>query len=123
MVTVRVVRRRRLPIDWHPVPKRETESTDMVGNIDRLLGREQIELLRAIARSGSFSAAAVTLGVTTSSVSQQVKRLESDAGCMLLKRERHGVSVTPQCTAVLSYARAVAALSDELRHRLGTSGS
>ena len=46
----------------------------MTGNIDRLLGREQIEVILAIVRSGSFSAAAAALGVTTSSISQQVDR-------------------------------------------------
>ncbi len=95
----------------------------MTGNIERLLGREQIELILAISRSGSFSAAALVLGVTPSSVSQQVKRLESDAGCALFKRERRGVSVTLQCEAVISYARAVTALTSELRHYLGATGS
>ena len=44
----------------------------------RRLTLEGIELLDAIARSGSFSAAGVRLGKVTSTVSYAVARLEAD---------------------------------------------
>jgi DNA-binding transcriptional LysR family regulator len=50
--------------------------------------------LRAIGTSGSVTAAAEALGYTPSAVSQQVKRLEKQAGVPLLERVGRGVMLT-----------------------------
>ena len=53
-----------------------------------------LSALRAIGTSGSVTAAADALGFTPSAVSQQVKRLERQAGVPLLERVGRGVMLT-----------------------------
>jgi molybdate transport repressor ModE-like protein len=53
-----------------------------------------LRVLREIAQSGSFSAAARTLGYTQSAVSRQVAALEAIAGRRLFERGRDGVTLT-----------------------------
>ena len=48
-----------------------------------------------VVREGSFSAAARRLGVTQSTVTQHVSKLETLVGSQLLIRSRDGVSLTP----------------------------
>ena len=50
--------------------------------------------LRAVGTSGSVTAAAEALGYTPSAVSQQIKRLERQAGVPLLERVGRGVMLT-----------------------------
>jgi DNA-binding transcriptional LysR family regulator len=50
--------------------------------------------LRAVGTSGSVTAAAESLGFTPSAVSQQIKRLEKQAGVPLLERVGRGVMLT-----------------------------
>jgi DNA-binding transcriptional LysR family regulator len=68
-------------------------------------------VLREVAQSGSFTAAARVLGYTQSAVSRQVAALESVAGRALFERRRDGVVLTPAGARLL--ARAVRVL-DEL---------
>ena len=70
-----------------------------------------LRVLRQVAQSGSFSAAARALGYTQSAVSRQVAALEAVAGRALFERRRDGVVLTPAGTRLL--ARAVRVL-DEL---------
>jgi molybdate transport repressor ModE-like protein len=70
-----------------------------------------LRVLREVAQSGSFSAAARVLGYTQSAVSRQVAALEAIAGRPLFERRRKGVVLTPAGTRLL--ARAVRVL-DEL---------
>jgi DNA-binding transcriptional LysR family regulator len=53
-----------------------------------------LRVLREVAQSGSFSAAARALGYTQSAVSRQVAALEAVAGRRLFDRGRHGVALT-----------------------------
>jgi molybdate transport repressor ModE-like protein len=70
-----------------------------------------LRVLREVAQSGSFSAAARVLGYTQSAVSRQVAALEAIAGRPLCERRRNGVVLTPAGARLL--ARAVRVL-DEL---------
>jgi DNA-binding transcriptional LysR family regulator len=70
-----------------------------------------LRVLREVAQSGSFSAAARVLGYTQSAVSRQVAVLEGVAGRALFDRRRDGVALTPAGARLL--ARAVRVL-DEL---------
>ena len=70
-----------------------------------------LRVLREVAQSGSFSAAARVLGYTQSAVSRQVAGLEAVAGRPLFERRRDGVVLTAAGTRLL--ARAVRVL-DEL---------
>jgi DNA-binding transcriptional LysR family regulator len=58
-------------------------------NVSRLI------VFSTVARSGSFTVAAVELGISKSSVSQQVKLLEAELGASLLHRTTRDVSLTP----------------------------
>jgi molybdate transport repressor ModE-like protein len=53
-----------------------------------------LRVLREVAQSGSFTAAARSLGYTQSAVSRQVAALEAVAGRQLFERARDGVSLT-----------------------------
>ncbi len=70
-----------------------------------------LRVLREVAQSGSFSAAARALGYTQSAVSRQVATLEAVAGRSLFDRRPDGVVLTPAGARLL--ARAARAL-DEL---------
>jgi len=50
----------------------------------------------ACARHGSFTAAAVELGVTLGAVSRQIKALEAELGCPLFLRLHRGVELTSE---------------------------
>lgn len=77
-----------------------------------------LRVLRQIAESGSFTAAAAQLGYTQSAVSRQVAALERSAGTALFERRPYGVRLTPAGLTMLRYARtildAVAAAEHEL---------
>jgi molybdate transport repressor ModE-like protein len=70
-----------------------------------------LRVLREVAQSGSFSAAARGLGYTQSAVSRQMAALEALAGRALFERRSGGVVLTPAGTRLL--ARAIRVL-DEL---------
>jgi DNA-binding transcriptional LysR family regulator len=70
-----------------------------------------LRVLREVAQSGSFTAAARALGYTQSAISRQVAGLEAVAGRALFERRRDGVALTPAGARLL--ARAVRVL-DEL---------
>ena len=56
---------------------------------------QRLETLRQVARSGSFTAAAETLGHTQSAVSQQIAALEQGLGVSLVARRPRRISLTP----------------------------
>lgn len=93
----------------------------MPSNIEKLVDPLVIRLLLTIADTGRFSAAAVMLGVTQSSVSQQVRRVETFVGRPLFRRTRRGVELTADGEAVIIYARAMLGLTADLRERLDRS--
>ncbi|MEU9919744.1 LysR family transcriptional regulator [Streptomyces griseoluteus] len=59
-----------------------------------MLNLERLRTLHAFARHGSVSAAAEALHVTTSAVSQQLGKLEREAGQRLLAKNGRGVRLT-----------------------------
>lgn len=63
-----------------------------------------LRVLREVAQTGSFSAAAASLGYTQSAVSRQVAALESAAGRRLFERGRQGVALNPAGTRLLTSA-------------------
>ena len=60
----------------------------------------------ASVETGSFRAAAESLGYTPSAVSQLVAALEKDLGLRLLVRTKKGVILTPEGKKLLPIARA-----------------
>ncbi|MEP3347929.1 MAG: LysR family transcriptional regulator [Litoreibacter sp.] len=72
----------------------------------------------AVADSGGVTKAAGYLHLTQSAVSMQLKRLEEALDVPLLDRSNRSVSLTAQGEQLLSYARRMLALNDEVYTRL-----
>ena len=72
----------------------------------------------AVADHGGVTRAATTLNLTQSAVSMQIKRLEEVLNITLLDRSARRVSLTASGEQLLSYARRMIALNDEVVGRL-----
>lgn len=59
-----------------------------------MLDTSRLRVLREVAQRGSFTAAADTLGYTTSAISQQIAALEREVGAVLVERGPRGVKLT-----------------------------
>ncbi|MBI1202897.1 MAG: LysR family transcriptional regulator [Rhodopseudomonas sp.] len=82
------------------------------------------DLLRtfvAVVDMRSFTKAAVSLGVTQPAVSAQIKRLQFLIGDDIFDRSTQGVSLTQHGEVVISYARRLLSLNDQIVH-LGGAG-
>lgn len=66
-----------------------------------------LEVLSAIARTGSLSAAGRELGLTQQAISARLKSIESQAGVRLVTRTTHGSSLTPSGSVVAGWANQV----------------
>ncbi|MEE1782827.1 LysR family transcriptional regulator [Streptomyces sp. SP17BM10] len=81
-----------------------------------------LRVLRQIAESGSFTAAAARLGYTQSAVSRQAAALERSAGTTLFERRPDGVRLTPAGLTLLRHAHTVlASLAAAERELTGTA--
>src|SRR5918994_6164046 len=78
----------------------------------------QIRYFSAVARHGSFSAAAKALGMTQPGLTKAVRRLESSVGCPLFVRLPRGVMLTPQGDALLRHAGLLDVQLQDARHEL-----
>lgn len=76
----------------------------------------QIRYFLATAETGKVSAAALTLGVSQSAVTEAIKVLERETGARLFRRYANGVALTSEGNQFLLHARNVtAAVQDALR--------
>ncbi|MGE4481172.1 LysR family transcriptional regulator [Acidocella sp.] len=73
--------------------------------MDALLDPSLLRSFVAVVEAGGFSAAARQLGVSQSTVSQHMARLEAQTGRRLLARDTHSVTTTPDGDAVLPFAK------------------
>ena len=71
-----------------------------------------------IAELGSFTRAAEQLGYSQSTVSFQIKQLESELGCLLFERINHTITLTEKGRELVSYAHGVRSLTDEFKESL-----
>jgi len=78
------------------------------------LSLSQLRALEAVARTGSFSAAAKELGVSQPSVSNQVQAIEARFKTRLVSKMGYTTSPTPALAGLLPRIRAVLALCDDL---------
>lgn len=76
---------------------------------------EQLRQLDAIARTGTFSAAAEALHTSQPSVSRSMRSLERELGCELFTRSRNHVELNEAGELALGHARAI--LAEERRMR------
>jgi LysR family transcriptional regulator (chromosome initiation inhibitor) len=81
----------------------------------------QLAALAAVVSEGTFEAAARTLHVTPSAVSQRVKALETSIGRVLVTRTKP-VQPTPGGEVVLRLARQVSALTADALQEIGAGG-
>lgn len=86
-----------------------------------MLNLERLRVLQAIAVYGSVSGAADVLHVTTSAVSQQIRKLEQETGHKLVKRSGRGIELTFIAQRLASRASAVLALVEETEAELQES--
>jgi DNA-binding transcriptional LysR family regulator len=87
-----------------------------------VLDPRRLLTFRAVARAGSFSAAARELSLTQPAVSQQVAALERELGARLLHRGPGGLTLTDAGAVALEHAEALAdrlALADAQLAELG----
>src|SRR3979411_3335899 len=59
-----------------------------------MLASRRLRVLCEVARHGSFSAAAASLGYTQPAVSRQIATLEAEVGAMLVRRAPPGAGLT-----------------------------
>jgi len=83
---------------------------------------EQLRTFAAVVDAGTFDAAAASLHVTASAVSQRIKAMEQAAGQVLLQRTTP-VQATHAGTIVLKLARQLRQLEQDTAAELGRSGN
>ncbi len=73
--------------------------------MDHLLDPVLLRSFVAVAEAGGFSAAARQLGISQSTISQHLAKLEAQTGRKLLARDTHSVATTPDGDAILPFAK------------------
>ena len=73
-----------------------------------------LEMLLAVARTGSLNAASRQLGITQQAVSARVRSAESRAGVALITRTPRGSALTPEGVVVAEWAARLLAVAGEL---------
>lgn len=80
-----------------------------------------LRTFQQVAERNSFTAAAVALGYSQSTVSFQIKQLEEELGCLLFERINHTLTLTDRGRSTLDYAQSVLHLTDEFKQSMDTS--
>jgi molybdate transport repressor ModE-like protein len=83
-----------------------------------MLDLKRLRVLSEVARQGSFSAAADTLYLSQSAVSQQVATLEKEVGLDLLERTTNGPKLTDAGQVLVTHADAAIARLEEAEHEV-----
>lgn len=86
-----------------------------------MLNLDRLRALHAVSAQGSINAAAETLNVTTSAVSQQLAKLELETGQQLLERHGRGVRLTDAATQLVARTQRVLSLLEEAEAELEAS--
>ena len=79
----------------------------------RLFSPTLLRSFLAVAETGQFTAAARTLGLSQSTVSQHIVRLEAQSGRRLLIRDTHNTALTADGEAMMLFARRILEASDQ----------
>jgi len=82
---------------------------------------ELLRALIAVVDQRSFTKAAAALGLTQPAVSAQIKRLQFMLGSDVFDRSTQGIKLTPQGELVVSYARRLLSINDQIL-RIGGEG-
>lgn len=73
----------------------------------------RLRVLHAVAGHGTLAAAAAALHLTPSAVSQQMAKLEREAGCVLAERQGRGLRLTEEGLALAGHAARILATVEE----------
>ncbi|MEU8818291.1 LysR substrate-binding domain-containing protein [Actinoplanes sp. NPDC048796] len=79
----------------------------------------RLEILREVARLGSFNRAAAALRITPSAVSQQISALERSLGTVVATRSTRGVELTDAGRVLVDAGDAIAAELASAEHEIG----
>src|SRR4051794_39768967 len=72
-----------------------------------MLDVRRLQVLRTVAHTGSFSAAADALSFTQPAISRQIATLETEAGAQLVERLARGIRLTPAGELLVEHADAI----------------
>ncbi len=92
----------------------------MSSGVDRT---RELEVFRAVASAGSFSAAGRSLALTPSAVSRTLDRIEARLGARLMLRTTRALTLTAEGQAYLSAARRILADLDEAEQAIADQGA
>jgi len=81
---------------------------------DPSMDMRQLEMFRAVAEDGAFTAAAARLHVSQSAVSRQLKLLEEELGTLVFHRTGRGVTLTAPGELLLSAAHRITREIDDV---------
>src|SRR6266404_6140931 len=93
-------------------PPRKHKPANMLGDWD------DVRFFLAVARTGSFSAAAVQLNTKQTTVGRRIQALERRLGAKLFDRHRHGMEVTPAARGVLVQAESMLSNATSIERHL-----
>jgi len=82
-----------------------------------------LEYLAASATAGNFARAAASVGISTSTISRRVARLEDQLGLALFERGHSGVRLTPGGRTVMQHVRRVLGELEALKSSGSVSGA
>src|SRR5436190_12078676 len=88
-----------------------------------MLDLQRLQIFRKVATLRSFSAAAMELSYTQSTVSEAIATLERELGVTLLDRSSRPVRLTPSGEIVLRHAEALLAQASAIETDLGALSS
>src|SRR5947199_10453255 len=83
-----------------------------------MLDSRRLRVLCEVARHGSFSAAAESLGYTQPAISRQIATLEAEVGTTLIRRVPKGAVLTDAGMLLVDRAEAILARLDDAEHEL-----
>ncbi len=86
------------------------------GGVMTNIPTDLLRTLVAVVDLRSFTKAAASLGVTQPAVSAQIKRLQFLLAGEIFDRSSQGISLTPQGELVVSYARRLLSINDQIVH-------
>jgi DNA-binding transcriptional LysR family regulator len=95
-----------------PVPPRKAKVPNILGDWD------DVRFFLAVAKTGSFSAAATQLNTKQTTVGRRIQALERRLGAKLFDRHRHGMEVTPAARGVLVQAESMLSNASAIERHL-----
>ena len=94
------------------IPPRKSKVPNILGDWD------DVRFFLAVAKTGSFSAAATQLNTKQTTVGRRIQALERRLGAKLFDRHRHGMEVTPAARGVLVQAESMLSNATSIERHL-----